>query len=181
MTELRNRIKDVQITEDVATEPLALQEVKDFLKVGHTDEDDLITALIPAARQLLEKQLNISIASKTLKVTLTHDGCYAMALPYGPIGEVTEAKFSYDLCDNVTISSTGFTLIGNEFKQFKGREGWWTLTYDAGYAEAPQVIKQGMLKQIAWMYENRGDVAGNGQINPDVLYMLSGYNKNAWV
>jgi uncharacterized phiE125 gp8 family phage protein len=178
---LRNRTKDVKTVTDVSTEPVTLQEVKDFLKVGFVDDDTIITGMISAARQLLEKQLNISIAPKTLKVAFTHDGCYEYQLPYGPVADVTEAKFKYDAEDTAEIMTTSYTLIGDDFKQFLGRAGWWTLTYAAGYSAAPDAIKQGVLKQVAWMYENRGDGIGSNQVNQDVLFMLSGFNKNAWI
>jgi uncharacterized phiE125 gp8 family phage protein len=178
---LRNRTKDVKIVTDAIAEPVTLQEVKDFLKVGYADDNALITGMITAARQLLEKQLNISIVQKTIKVTFTHDACYEYQLPYGPVGEVTEAKFKYDQEDTTNITTTNYKLIGDEFKLFYGAEGWWTLTYTVGYNTTPEAIKQGILKQIAWMYENRGDGVGTGQVNPDVLYLLSGYNKNAWI
>lgn len=178
---LRNRTKDVIIVTDADTEPVTLQEVKDFLKVGYSDDDALITGMITAARQLLEKQLNISIVGKTLKITFTHDGCYDYQLPYGPIGEVTDAKFKYDPEETSEITTTDYTLLGFDFKRFLGRSGWWTLTYAAGYTTVPEAIKQGILKQVAWMYENRGDGVGTGQVNQDVLYMLSGFNKNTWI
>lgn len=178
---LRNRTKDVKIVTDVVTEPVSLVDAKAFLKVGYADDDAIITSMIKSARQLLEKMLNISIAAKTMKVTFTHDGCYEYQIPYGPVGAISEAKFKYDVEDTAEITTTSYTLIGDEFKQFKGNSGWWTITYAAGYATAPDAIKQGILKQIAWMYENRGDNAGNGQVNPDVKYMLSGFSKNTWI
>lgn len=178
---LRNRTKDVKIITDVVVEPVTLLEAKAELKVGYADDDAIITRMITAARQLLEKQLNISIAAKTLKVTFTHDGCYEYQLPYGPIGSVTEAKFKYDAEDTTEITTTSYTLIGDDFKQFLGRAGWWAITYAAGYATTPDAIKQGILKQVAWMYENRGDGVGTNQVNQDVLFMLSGFNKNAWI
>lgn len=178
---LRNRTKDVTIVTDADTEPVTLQEVKDFLKVGYSDDDMLISGMITAARLLLEKQLNISIMPKTLKVTFTHDGCYDYQLPYGPIGDITGAKFKYDPEDTAEITTDSYTIIGNEFKRFLGAAGWWTLTYAAAYSEVPDALKQGILKQVAWMYENRGDGVGTGQVNQDVLYMLSGFNKNTWI
>ncbi|WP_343702697.1 phage head-tail connector protein [Chitinophaga sp.] len=177
---LRNRTKDVKVVTDVTDEPVTLQEAKDFLKISYSDEDALIEGLIMASRQLLEKLLNISIATKTLKATFTHDGCYPYQIPYGPVGNITEAKFQYDAEDG-SITTTDYTLIGEDFKEFKGRAGYWVVTYDAGYTETPEALKQGILKQVAWMYENRGDEGKTGEVNKDVLYMLAGFNKNAWI
>ncbi|WP_126244342.1 head-tail connector protein [Chitinophaga rhizosphaerae] len=178
---IRNRIKDVVELAAPAQEPVSLQEVKDFLRVSFADDDAVISGMITGARQLLEKRLNIFLAVRSLKVTFSHDGCSAIALPYGPVGNITASTFKYDLDDTLTITTSTYTIIGDQFKQFKGAAGWWTITYDAGYVTAPEALRQGVLKQVAWMYENRGDTAKTGQLNTDVLYMLAGYDKNAWI
>lgn len=178
---LRNRTLDVSTVTDVVTEPVVLQDVKDFLRVDFADDNALITALITAARQLLEKQLNITIASKVLKVTFSCDGCYEYRIPYGPIEEIETVEFNYEFGETISITSDNYKIIGTDFKLFKGQQGYYTITYKAGYSIAPEAIKQGILKQIAWMYENRGDDAIGGQVNRDVVIMLSGYNKNAWI
>lgn len=178
---LRNRTKDVKVTTDVTAEPVTLEQAKAFLNVNFDDDNAIITGMITGARQLLEKELNISIATKTLKITFTHDGCYNYRIPYGPIGEISEAVYKYDWDDTVDVTTTNYKLIGDDFKQFRGQRGIWTITYAAGYTEPPEAIKQGILKQVAWMYENRGDGLGTSQVNQDVLFMLSGFNKNAWI
>ncbi|MGE7777376.1 phage head-tail connector protein [Chitinophaga sp. NPDC101104] len=178
---IRNRIKDVKELTSPSAEPVTLQEAKDFLRVSFDDDDAVITGMLTGARQLLEKRLNIFLAVRPLKVTFSHDGCYPLQLPYGPIGEITESTFRYDWDDTVIITTSQYTVIGDEFKQFKGAPGWWTLTYNAGYQVAPEALKQGILKQVAWMYENRGDTTKTGELNTDVLYMLAGYDKNRWL
>lgn len=162
-------------------EPVTLDQAKAFLNVGFDDDNDIITAMITGARELLEREMNISIAPKTLKVTFTHDGCYNYSIPYGPIGDLTEAVYKYDWDDTVDVTTTDYKLIGDEFKQFRGQTGIWAITYTAGYITTPEAIKQGILKQVAWMYENRGDGLGSNQVNQDVLFMLSGFNKNSWI
>ncbi|WP_343692768.1 head-tail connector protein [Chitinophaga sp.] len=175
---LRTRTKDITVLTDVASEPVTLQEAKDFLKVSYSDDDDIITGMITAARQLLEKQLNISFAPKSLQATFSLGDCSEYVIPYGPVTEVTEVKFRYEWDDTMNITTTKYTVEG---QTFRGQEGYYTIKYDAGYANCPDAIRQGILKQVAWMYENRGDSTGAGQVNPDVLYMLSGYNQNSWI
>ena len=180
---LRNRTKDIKFEEDALNlvEPVSLNSAKAFLKINFDDDDYIIQGMIRSARELLEKQLNISITPKTVTATFTHDGCFEYPIPYGPVGEVISAQFQYCEEETVAISTSNYKVLGSEFKMFKGTAGWWTLEYKAGYDYPPQAIRDGMLKQVAWMYENRGDVAGAGQVNPDVLYMLSVYNKNTWI
>ncbi|QJB39732.1 phage gp6-like head-tail connector protein [Chitinophaga oryzae] len=176
---LRNRIVDKKATTTGTTEPVALQDAKNFLRVSFDDDDNLIQNQLKAARELLEKHLNISIISKEVTVVFSHDG-YNFQLPAGPVGEVSSASFGYEP-DDVVITSSNYRVIGQEFKSFRGTPGYWTVKYTAGYSEVPEAIRQGILKQVAWMYENRGDVSTTGQINTDVLYLLSAYNKNTWL
>ncbi len=178
---IRNRTLDVSTVTDVITEPVTLEEAKEALTIDFPDHNTLITGLITAARQLLEKQLNITIAPKVLSVYFSCDGCYEYRLPYGPIGDVVSVSFTYEQGEGVSISSDDYKIIGADFKQFKGKQGYYTIQYKAGYNPAPQAIKNGILKQVAWMYENRGDKTTDGVINRDVLLMLSGYNKNSWI
>lgn len=180
---LRNRIIDIKVeTADVVVEePVSLEDAKIFLKIGFDDDNTLIQRLITASRELLENQLNLSIVKKNVQLLFSHDGCNLYPLAFGPIGTITEAKFSYNYPDDLTITTDNYKIVGLEFKSFKGSAGYWTLTYDAGYTDTPQAICQGILKQVAWMYENRGDMTSVGTINPDVLYLLSAYNKNTWI
>lgn len=178
---LRNRTLDISTVTDATAEPVTLAEAKAALTIDFPDHDLFITGLIKAARQLLELQLNITIAPKVLKVLFSCDGCYEYRIPYGPVKDITDVTFTYEAGEGVTISNTNYKLIGTDFKLFKGQEGYYTITYNAGYNPAPEAIKQGILKQVAWMYENRGDKSTDGQVNRDVLLMLSGYNKNAWI
>lgn len=180
---LRNRIIDIKVETAgvMVTEPVSLEDAKNFLKIGFDDDNLLIQRLIIASRELLENQLNLSIVKKNVQLLFSHDGCNLYPLAVGPIGVITEAKFSYHYPDDLVITTENYKIIGMEFKSFKGSAGYWTLKYDAGYTEVPQAISQGILKQVAWMYENRGDMTSVGTINPDVLYLLSAYNKNTWI
>lgn len=178
---LRNRLSDVSIYADVTAEPIDLATVKDFLRVSYTDDDILITSMITAARQLLELELNLSIAQKTLLITFTHDGCNWFDIPYGPVGDILDVSNSYAEGSSISFASTDYKVIGTDFKRFKSTRGYYTMKYNAGYAVLPNAIKQGMLKQIAWMYENRGDQASTGEINQDVRNILAVYSKNSWI
>ena len=59
----------VTISEDLDTEPITLQDAKNWLQVDYPDWDDLITMLITAAREQSEKVSGQAYGVKTIKVT----------------------------------------------------------------------------------------------------------------
>jgi hypothetical protein len=62
----------VTISEDLVTEPITLQDAKNWMQVDYTDYDDLITMLITAAREQSEKVSGQAYGLKTIKVTGNH-------------------------------------------------------------------------------------------------------------
>ncbi|MFC6644143.1 head-tail connector protein [Granulicella cerasi] len=60
----------LQLVTPPAVEPILLREAKLHLRVDFTDDDDLITALISAARQHVENILNRAIYDQTWCMTL---------------------------------------------------------------------------------------------------------------
>ena len=66
-----------------ATEPITLTEAKLWLKVDDSTDDDLITALIIAARQACEDYTHRSLITQTWQMTLDRfpNGCDPILLP----------------------------------------------------------------------------------------------------
>lgn len=126
-------------------EPVTLEEVKTWCKLDDDPTDDnLISALIPAARIVCEQYANLSFIPKTVKATI-YNGLGEIRLPYGPVnGDVT----SYKDEDGAVIT---------DYKLSEAREGRITAEYNAGYSTLPDNLKIALLMQIAFMYQNRGD------------------------
>lgn len=89
-----------------ATEPITLQQAKNWLRLDHTDDDARITSLITTARQRAEKYLRRDILPKTREVfwtVLTED----VNLPY-----------TVDMITSVTVNgqalteNAGYELLG---------------------------------------------------------------------
>ena len=131
----------------VGTEPLTLEEVKEWLRVEFDEEDTLINSLSKRARELIERYLNISLVASM--VNLEASGREVLQLPYSPIDaigyvndlytdepveyeeKVDGLHFSYPLPD-VSVAYTTKPL-------------------------ADEGVKLGLLEVIAYLYENRGD------------------------
>lgn len=80
---------------DAATEPLTLDEVKEFLRIDGNDFDDILTPLIKTVRQLAEKYTGRDMINKTWKTYLdnfhlrSYEGyCYNNIYPWYSCGDV---------------------------------------------------------------------------------------------
>ena len=57
----------VEIVTDLTTEPVTLQEAKDYMRISSNAEDSLIEELITSARERIEKFTGLSLGEKTLR------------------------------------------------------------------------------------------------------------------
>ena len=155
--------KDVTADSDI-TEPLTVQEVKDYLRLegfiddseslssDFTDDDTLIGELITSARVRLEDYTGLSFIPKTLEIEFTNlAGNFV--IPFGPVTEITSLTYS----DEDLTAITEYTTTNNLSKLKTPLNENMIMTYEAGYATLPKGLKLAMLKQIAWDYTNRGD------------------------
>jgi len=83
-----------QLTETVAplVEPITLAQAKLHLRVDGTDNDDLITAQIKAARRWVEKAIQRALVRRTYRADLW--GFYdEIVLPLPPLASITSIKY----------------------------------------------------------------------------------------
>jgi uncharacterized phiE125 gp8 family phage protein len=62
-----NAQKTIQIVTPPASEPLTLAEVKEFLRVDHSDDDATLAIFITAARQLCESYTRMALLPTTFE------------------------------------------------------------------------------------------------------------------
>ncbi len=139
-----NAVISVIFSDEATTEPILLQEAKDWLRIDVTDDDGLITKLIKAARIVCENYANLSFINRTVTAKI-HNGLGNFYLPYGPV-----------LGDIVSITDTD----DNELTDFNINDAYADdiiVTYDAGYEILPENFRTAILDQISFMYESRGD------------------------
>lgn len=168
-----NLVLDCDFSDESDTEPVTVTEAKNYMRVDVTDDDTLIGELITAARQQLEKYLNISLIERTVIATL-ENGLGNIRLPYCPFVELTSVK---DEDDN---DITDYTLHGSTFKWICTPSNCRFISeYTAGYAaeDLPKYFKTGILKQVSNLYENRGDAEQSEQLAPDVIKLLKPHRR----
>lgn len=203
-----NTLKDIKNRQaESITEPVTLAEVKAWLIIDtvNTDDDALLTRLITQARQAIENKTKLSIVERTVIVTV--DLVREFKLPHGPVRAIDTVVFRKGTNDdgtpdNETLTIEDYTTDGEDFKVIRsGRCGRHKITYTTGYGvdedidydnPIPEDLKTGILQEIAYRYEHRGDetntmsAAGNETVQKvsgicaDALQSIQPYIDRAW-
>lgn len=147
---------------------ITVADLKAHMRVTHTQEDTLISALRSAAIAWVEEHCNIKLGSYTARGYLP--GFYNSYIPIGPVTAISEVKYQttadtdYDT-DLTTLASTyWFTDLISQPARIAFRE--YPTTYDysltpvvvsftAGYTTMPAPVLQAIRLLVAHMYENR--------------------------
>ena len=139
---------------DIPGEPVNVDDAKAWMKIDLTDDDTLITSLITTARILCESFLNMSIIQRTVfaNINNTLGGVELPFCPYASMFALTNSDGRVFDTDEWKVTNLPFACLQYPKEEFL------TAVYTAGYQECPEYLRTAILVQIAFMYENRGDV-----------------------
>ena len=178
----------ITLSSGPTSEPVSLAEAKSHLRVDHSDSDVEITAMIQAARELVEKNLNLDLGERTWVYTLEsfHD---PIELPKSPTDGIDSIEYVDTDGNTQTLSTDVYLLEGDEI-YLKYDQSWpsvrdqraaITITFRSGGAEVPQAVKNAILLTVGDLYENReGKVIGTIQsVNPTVQALLDPHRRVA--
>lgn len=171
-----NAQKTIQIVTQPASEPVTLAEVKEFLRVDHSDDDVTLAIFIKAARQLCESYTRLALMPTTFEEYFdefpTYTGTFKdeIRLSRSPVSAITYVKYIDGNETTITASASDYkTDLISRPARISPDSGWYGtyetinavfIRYVAGFADAasvPAPLKHGMLLVIADMYENRTD------------------------
>lgn len=165
-----------------AVEPISLADAKAHLRVNHTDEDALISALIKAARQHLEGPrgyLARALVTQTWELTLDSFYAGSIQIPLPPLQSVVSVKYTDADGFEQTVAPVDYYVdAANEPGWLVGVAAWpGTLSainalrvrFVAGYApdassppdltaNIPFDIRAAMLLHIGSLYAHREQV-----------------------
>lgn len=175
-------------TTDAATEPISASDLKAHLRVDHTDEDDLITALITTARQIAEDYCERSFITQTWKLYMDEFPS-EIILPRGRALTITSVKYSATTRLDSTFSANDYYTSLETDKPLITPIDQWPETlaeipngieviYTAGFGAAsavPTDIKTAIKMIGADLYEYRKSMTDRGTTK--VGYM----GKEAWM
>ena len=167
----------------VATEPVTLVEARLHLRldlIGSTHpDDDLVTALITAAREYAESYTNRALAPQTLEMVLDCFPAGNIDLDLSPVSSVTSIKYTDVDGVEQTVSTSDYSLsaYGLANTVSLAYDTVWPVTravrdavrirYVTGHTTVPKAVKAAILILIAHLYENR-DLVNIGRTVTDV-------------
>lgn len=159
-----------KIITPATAEPVNVEDAKDHLRVDGSDEDMLITALIPTAREYAEHYTGRALARQTVEQVLPAFPAEEIALDLGPAASVTFIKYTDSNGDEQTLGSDQYLL--NTYGSAKTIERAYGVTwpatrgpnavrvrYETGYEDAPAAAISAILLLVAHLFENRQDVS----------------------
>jgi uncharacterized phiE125 gp8 family phage protein len=164
------------IVTEATTEPITLEEAKNFLRVDHAEDDMLISALITASRQMCEEY------TRRILVTTTIDEYFdkfpknswnnlsnLIYLSRGPVASITSVKYVDEIGSEVALTSDQFiTDVISEPARVQSTAGWFAaagvvnqviVRYVVGsdVSSIPRPLIQGMMLVISDLYDQRSD------------------------
>jgi len=168
---LRGVTHSLTQTAGPSVEPLSLTEAKAHLRVTHTAEDTLISALITAARTEVENYLGRQLITATWVLRLD-EFIDTIEVPRAPLQSVTSLAYVDTNGDSQTLEAdTDYTVdvystpgrvvpvYGGSWPSTYGHVNDVTLTYEAGYGDAatdvPSNIIHAVRLYLGHYYEHR--------------------------
>jgi len=167
------------LTTPPAVEPVSLTEAKAHLRIGHADEDAMITRLIIAARRHFEAHTGLGLISQGwsyFRDDWPEDG--VIELPLSPVIAVTQVKTWSEDDEAATIDPAHYysdhishpprlLLRGSRVWARPGRIGngieiILTVGFGAAASDVPAELRQAILDLVAHWHSQRGDVAETG-------------------
>ncbi len=145
-----------------AAEPVALQDLKDHLRVDGDAEDGVIAAALASAVRAIEARAGLAIMTQVWRLTLDAAPAETLILPIAPVTSL----------DAVTVSGAAVSLSAYEFAPGApaklrpaapwpapaNRIGDVVIDFTAGFASAddiPASLTQAVKMLAAHFYENR--------------------------
>lgn len=177
-----------------AETPVSLTEAKLHLRVEHSADDSLITALIATAVAKLDGRygrLRRALVTQTWEISYPgFPVCRTVELPMPPLQTVNSIKY-FD-ADNVqqTFDVANYDVVNTDlFGRVKLKPGKsWVPTYErddavtinftCGFGDAaacPAPIKAAILLMVGDLYVNRGDNSAPGKSDETIERLIAPY------
>lgn len=153
-----------------SAEPITLAEAKLHCKVDDTADDDLITALIVAARQQAEHRTGRALVSQQWELTLDRFPVDSLDLPKPKLVSVQSVKYLDEDGVLQTLAGTEYQVVtdelvgrilptyGKSWPSCRVQPGSVAIAYTCGYgaaADVPASIKSWIKMAVGTMYGQR--------------------------
>jgi uncharacterized phiE125 gp8 family phage protein len=174
-----------------AVEPVALPEMRAYLRVDGEAEDELIAGLVRAARLIVEaSSRRILVASRWRLVLDRWPSERIIHLPLSPLlsveriavaasggpQEVPPAAYTAD-----RVSDPPRIVVGPEAPDPVEARAGIAIELVAGFGDAPDAIpdplRLAVKMMVARWFENRGDIAGEQSLPMDALALVMPFRR----
>jgi uncharacterized phiE125 gp8 family phage protein len=134
---------------------ITLAEAKEYLKVQHSLEDDLITELIEQASDRLAEKRGILVAKDFIDEEYNGGGDEFVILYHYPVNSITSVTVDGNEVEYEVDKRLGFLYAEGSFPRGPGRL---KITYNAGFSvdNVPPRYKRACMKLVSDYYEGRG-------------------------
>jgi uncharacterized phiE125 gp8 family phage protein len=175
-----------------AVEPVTLAAMRDYLRLDDTAEDDLVAALIKAARLLVEASSGRQLIEQSWRITLERwPAGRVVMLPVSPLMRIERLRV-YDAAGVGTDlaaphyradpASDPPRVIVEQTAPEPGRAGQGieidaVAGFGAGAADVPAALTQSIRLLVARWFENRGDAPAEPMLPPDLAALVAPYRR----
>lgn len=162
-------------------EPVETDDLKDYLRLLGSDENNTVQRLLRAAREDVERDTQLAICSQTLILYLDCFPGWEIELRRPPVSSVTSIVYLEESAGASTTLSSSLYRSDLQSKPARITPAYnqiWpntypvvnsvTITFVAGYASAavvPEAVKQLVRFRAAMLFENRGTDADEAAYN----------------
>ncbi|KJR48407.1 hypothetical protein UF75_1205 [Desulfosporosinus sp. I2] len=178
------------LTTPPAIEPLEVQEVKDYLRVDDTTEDNFLSAIITASREYCESFQNRAYITQTWQLSFDYWPAYVIELPRGNLQTVNRVTYKSSIGEEVTLqehvdyhySTRGILgrlspVYGKSWLSFVPTSlDAIVIDYTCGYGDlaesVPAKVIQAMKLLIGYWYENR-EAAVIGSVSRELEFSVT--------
>lgn len=163
------------VTVEPTTEPITVQKAKRQCWIDHSDDDDLLSGYIAAARDHVEGYCGAKFAPRTVEATATEWSDLEF-LPAVPVTSVTSVSYVDPDGAETTLPTSvyerrddGIVLKFGQFWPSKRERSLITVEFVTGFVECPAAVKHAMLLWIADAYKTREPAEISGMSTMDAL------------
>lgn len=171
------RLRTLKVLQDNAdayqTEPVTLQEAKDYLQVEGTAYDDTITAFIVAARKKVEDYTNVSLVPKQIQATVRVFNYAEFPLPYVYPDEIESLTWRKCPSTQVALVENTDYFLNGEWVYIPEYKGDFVVTYTTQEYDGDMgIFKQAIKSLVKFMYNPTDEV--NPTMPNEVKALLAG-------
>jgi uncharacterized phiE125 gp8 family phage protein len=170
------------VTTAATVEPVTLAEAKAHLRVTHSSDDALITALIPAAREAVEQATGRALAAAAYR--WASEDTDTLRLPLWPVDTVTAVSYEDGDGARQTMDAADYTLDGDRARVTVDEPPdygvRWSVSFTVAPTNLPAALKHAVLLLVGDLYANAEATITDQSVaaNPAVDRLLSPYRVN---